>query len=131
MNRSLSLVTFVVDDYDKGISFFVNVLGFALLQDAPVPGEAEGKRWVVVAPPGHGSAILIAKGSGPEQEVAIGNQAGGRVAFFLETDDFDRDHAALTEAGIAFLEAPRDEAYGRVAKWRDPFGNLWDLLQRR
>ena len=89
-----------------------------------------GKRWVLVAPPGSkGSAILLAKADGPDQEAAIGNQTGGRVGFFLQTDDFHRDHADMLAQGVTFEEAPRSEPYGNVAVWRDPFGNRWDLIQ--
>lgn len=125
--RTLGLITLVVPDYDAGIDFFVNALGFRLVEDTP---REAGKRWVVVAPDGGGTSLLLAQARGPAQVAAIGNQTGGRVAFFLETDDFDRDHAAFTAAGVEFTEAPRTEAYGKVAVFRDAFGNLWDLLQR-
>lgn len=125
--KTLGLVTFVVPDYDAGIDFFVNVLGFRLVEDTP---RGPGKRWVVVAPEGGGAALLLAQASGAAQVAAIGNQTGGRVAFFLETDDFDRDHAAFTARGLVFTETPRTESYGKVAVFRDAFGNLWDLLQR-
>lgn len=114
-------------DYDAAIGFFVGVLGFRLVEDIPQPG----KRWVVVAPMGGGASIVLAQPANPEQAAAIGQQGGGRVWLFLETDDFARDHACMTAAGVVFEEAPRHEPYGTVAVWRDPFGNRWDLIERR
>ena len=125
--RSLALVTVVVPDYDQAIAFFTGVLGFSLEEDTPV---APGKRWVVVAPGGGGARILCARAATPQQAARIGDQTGGRVGFFLETDEFQRDYALFAARGLDFLEAPREESYGLVAKFRDPFGNLWDLLQR-
>ena len=122
----LSSITLVVPDYDAGIDFYVGKLGFELREDTKL---SETKRWVRVAPPGAETALLLAKAGGPQQESAIGNQTGGRVGFFLETDDFARDHAAMLEMGVEFKEAPRREAYGIVAVFTDPFGNLWDLIQ--
>ncbi|MEM6741902.1 MAG: VOC family protein [Pseudomonadota bacterium] len=124
--RGIATVTLVVPDYAAGIAFFCEGLGWDLLAD-----EDQGrKRWVVVAPNGgaSGARLLLARADSPPQRAAIGGQTGGRVAFFLETDDFDRDAARLRLAGARFLEAPRDEPYGRVAQWQDPLGNLWDLL---
>ena len=126
MRQRITLVTLVVPDYEAGIDFYVRKLGFGLLEDTDLGG---GKRWVRVAPSSGGVALLLAKASGAIQEAAIGKQAGGRVAFFLETDNFDRDYARYTAAGVDFREAPRDEPYGRVAVFADPFGNLWDLIQ--
>ena len=126
MRQRITLITLVVPDYEAGIDFYVRKLGFGLLEDADMGG---GKRWVRVSPPGGGVALLLAKASGAEQAAAIGNQTGGRVGFFLETDDFDRDHARYIAAGVDFREAPRDEPYGKVAVFADPFGNLWDLIQ--
>lgn len=126
MSIALSLVTVVTPDYDAGIAFFVGKLGFRLDSDEP---QGDGKRWVIVAPPGGGARLLIAKAANERQATAIGNQAGGRVAFFLETDDFDRDHARFAAAGVRFLEAPRRELYGVVAVFEDPFGGKWDLIQ--
>ncbi|QHQ34008.1 VOC family protein [Algicella marina] len=124
MKRRISLLTLVVGDYDEAIAFFTSKLSFSLIAD-----EAQGrKRWVVVAPEG-GPGILLARASDAKQETAIGNQTGGRVAFFLETDDFARDHADMLTQGITFLEEPRHESYGIVAQWQDPWGNKWDLLQ--
>lgn len=127
--QTISAVSLVVPDYDQAIAFYVGKLGFSLLEDIPQPGP---KRWVTVAPPGSagGSVLLLAKATGELQKAAVGNQAGGRVFLFLETDDFDRDHRAMTTAGVCFEEAPRVEPYGKVAVWRDPFGNRWDLLER-
>lgn len=124
----IGAVALVVPDYDAAIAFYVGAVGFTLLTDEDLGG---GKRWVTVAPNGGGTALLLAKASGAAQEAAIGNQTGGRVGFFLETEDFQRDHAAMTAAGVVFEEPPRQEPYGIVAVWRDPFGNRWDLLERR
>lgn len=123
--RRLSAVALVVPDYDEAIDFYVGKLGFTLLTDEDQGG---GKRWVTVSP-GDGTALLLAKAKGPKQKAAIGNQTGGRVGFFLQTDDFNRDYAEMKAKGVAFEEAPRREAYGSVAVWRDPFGNRWDLLE--
>ena len=123
----LAALTLIVPDYDVAIEFFVGVLGFRLAEDIPQPG----KRWVVVAPPGGGASIVLAQPATPEQAAAMGHQGGGRVWLFLETDDFARDHARMTAAGVTFDESPRHEPYGTVAVWRDPFGNRWDLIERR
>ncbi len=122
----IQAVTLVVPDYDEGIAFFVGKLGFDLIEDTP---RGEGKRWVMVAPRGGETRLLLAEGRGERQRAAIGNQTGGRVGFFLETDDFDRDHAAFLARGVTFMEAARVEPYGKVAVFRDDFGNLWDLIQ--
>jgi catechol 2,3-dioxygenase-like lactoylglutathione lyase family enzyme len=120
----ITALALVVPDYDSALAFYVGKLGFRLTEDIP-----QGpKRWVTVEPPGGGPRLLLAKAEGPRQSAAIGNQTGGRVFLFLATDDFARDHAAFTAAGVVFEEAPRHEAYGTVAVWRDPFGNLWDLI---
>lgn len=126
MKQSLALATLVVADYDAAIEFYVGKLGFALARDDDM---GSGKRWVVVTPPGSQSGLLLAKASGPAQAARIGDQTGGRVGFFLHTDDFDRDHAAMTAAGVRFLEEPRREAYATVAVFEDLYGNRWDLLQ--
>lgn len=128
MTRAVATVALVVPDYDDAIGFYVGIMGFELLEDV----DQGTRRWVRVAPPGgNGAALLLAHAEGPAQATAIGNQAGGRVFLFLETDDFGRDHAAMQAAGVLFEEAPRTEPYGRVAVWRDPFGNRWDLIERR
>ena len=124
MSQSIALVTFLVHDYDEAITFFVDSLRFKLVEDKP----QGGKRWVVVEPPGGGTRLVLARAEGADQQAAIGDQAGGRVFLFLETDDFARDHAAMLAAGVSFEEAPRHEPYGSVAVWRDPFGNRWDLI---
>jgi len=126
MRRFLSAVTLLVPDYDAGMEFYVGVLGFALVEDADL---GAGKRFVRVRPPGAETALLLARAADESQRAAIGRQSGGRVFLFLETDDFARDHAAMTARGVRFLEAPRREAYGTVAKFEDPFGNRWDLIQ--
>ncbi len=127
MTQSLFAVTLVVPDYDQAIAFYTQTLSFTLLQDIDLGG---GKRWVRVAPPGSGAAsLLLAKADGPSQTAAVGNQTGGRVGFFLQTDDFQCDHNAMVTAGVHFEEDPRNEPYGTVAVWRDPFGNRWDLIQ--
>jgi catechol 2,3-dioxygenase-like lactoylglutathione lyase family enzyme len=126
----LASVSLLVRDYDAAIAFFTGALGFVLLEDTPVGGA---KRWVVVAPAGGGggATLLLARAATPEQEAAVGRQAGGRVFLFLRTDDFARDHAAFTARGVRFVEEPRDEAYGRVAVFLDLYGNRWDLVEPR
>lgn len=127
MKQTVARVAILVPDYDEGVAFYCDLLGFDLIDDVDLGG---GKRWVVVRPKGATeSAVLLAKAEGARQQGAIGNQTGGRVGFFLFTDDFARDHAAMLAAGVVFQEAPRHEAYGTVAVFTDPFGNLWDLLQ--
>jgi catechol 2,3-dioxygenase-like lactoylglutathione lyase family enzyme len=128
MAQSLFLVTLVVDDYDRAKEFYCGALGFDCVQDQPLPEE--GKRWVVIAPKGgQGASLLLAEASDDKQRAAIGSQAGGRVGFFLKTDDFARDHAAMLANGVRFLEAPRHEPYGTVAVFSDPYGNTWDLIE--
>jgi catechol 2,3-dioxygenase-like lactoylglutathione lyase family enzyme len=127
MRQSIGGVAILVPTYDEGIRFFVDVLGFTLVEDTPL---GPGKRWVTVAPPGGGGTrLLLAQAAADRQRAAIGNQAGGRVFLFLHTEDFARDHRRYGEAGVVFQEAPRVEPYGTVAVFRDPFGNLWDLIQ--
>jgi catechol 2,3-dioxygenase-like lactoylglutathione lyase family enzyme len=123
---NLSAFTYIVPDYDSGIAFFCEILGFDLVNDI----EQGRKRWVEVRAKGGQASIILARAEGPAQMAAIGNQGAGRVWLFLETDDFDRDHAHLKSRGIIFEEAPRTEPYGTVAVFRDPFGNRWDLIQR-
>jgi catechol 2,3-dioxygenase-like lactoylglutathione lyase family enzyme len=122
----LGLVALVVRDYDEAIGFYVGKLGFELVEDRPVGA----KRWIVVVPPGGGACLLLARAVGEEQVAAIGNQTGGRVFLFLETDDFARDHARMQSRGVRFLEAPRHETYGTVAVFEDLYGNRWDLIER-
>jgi catechol 2,3-dioxygenase-like lactoylglutathione lyase family enzyme len=119
----------VVPDYDAAIAFYVGTLGFAFVEDTDLGG---GKRWVVVAPGAGGTPgarLLLARAHGERQRAAIGNQAGGRVSFFLHTQAFDETHARFTAAGVTFEEEPRHEPYGTVAVFSDPFGNRWDLIQ--
>ena len=124
----LALVTLVVDDYDEAIRFYTEALGFRLAEDAPRP---DGSRWVVVEPGGGASAtgLVLARAKDEGQRARVGDQTGGRVGFFLHTDDFARDHARMTAAGVTFLEEPRHEPYGTVAVFQDLYGNRWDLLQ--
>ena len=126
MTQTIAIFTIVVPDYDAGIDFYVNALGFELLEDTP---RNPTKRWVRVAPKGAETAILLAKADGPAQDAAIGNQTGGRVGFFLHTDDFERDYQAMKAKGVTFKETPRHEAYGSVVVFQDPWGNLWDLIE--
>jgi predicted enzyme related to lactoylglutathione lyase len=127
MNQSIAKLALVVRDCDAAIAWFSRCLGFELAEDIDMGG---GKRWVVMQPPGErGAALLLARAVGAEQEAAIGNQSGGRVFLFLETDDFDRDHARMTREGVRFMEAPRHEPYGTVAVFEDLCGNRWDLIE--
>lgn len=129
MSGRIALTALLVRDYDEAIRFFTRALGFALLEDSP---SVPGKRWVRVAPPGGaGGELLLARAATPEQESAIGRQAGGRVFLFLETDDFDRDYARMRAEGVRFAEEPRQEAYGKVAVFLDLCGNRWDLIGRK
>jgi catechol 2,3-dioxygenase-like lactoylglutathione lyase family enzyme len=126
VNRRIALTTLVVADYDEAIAWYTQKLGFALLEDI----DQGHKRWVVVGPGDpRAAALLLARASDEEQRQRIGNQTGGRVGFFLHTDDFWRDHAAMTAAGVEFLERPRQEPYATVAVFRDLYGNTWDLLE--
>jgi len=123
----IALTTLLVRDYDEAIAFYTERLGFELIEDN---GLDEGKRWVVVAPPGAGeAALLLAQASTARQRALVGGQSGERVGFFLHTEDFARDHARMTAAGVRFMEAPRDEPYGMVAVFEDLYGTRWDLLQ--
>lgn len=129
MPMSLAKVTLLVAEYDEAIAFFCGALGFELLEDTAL---GNGKRWVVVGPSGSGgTALLLARPDTPAQKAGIGNQTGGRVGFFLHTDDFARDHAALIGRGVRFLEQPRSETYGTVAVFEDLCGNKWDLIEPR
>jgi catechol 2,3-dioxygenase-like lactoylglutathione lyase family enzyme len=122
----IATVTLVVPDYDAAIAFYCGALGFELIEDTVLDTT---KRWVRVTPKGGGVALLLAKADGASQTAVIGNQTGGRVGFFLETDNFARDHDAFRNKGVVFTEEPRHEAYGTVCVFRDPFGNLWDLIE--
>ncbi len=126
MNRRIALTTMVVADYDEAIAWYTGKLGFTLIDDI----DQGDKRWVVVGPTdGSAAALLLARASNDEQRARIGNQTGGRVGFFLNTDDFHRDHAAMTAQGVVFLEPPREETYATVAVFADLYGNTWDLLE--
>ena len=126
MPQALSQVTLLVRDYDEAIAFFVQKLGFLLVEETPL---GESKRWVVVKPDGPAAAaLLLAKADTPEQLAAVGHQTGGRVSFFLHTDDFWRDYHAMQSRGVKFLESPRTESYGTVAVFEDLYANKWDLL---
>lgn len=122
----LGAVSLLVRDYDEAIAFYVGKLGFELTGDLDMGG---GKRWVTVTPKGGDAALLLARATTPEQVARVGDQAGGRVWLFLETDDFAGDHAAWTAAGVTFREAPRHEPYGIVAVFEDLYGNAWDLIE--
>ena len=129
MQQSLARIAFVVKDYDEAILFFTQKLGFALIEDTQL---AHGKRFVVVAPKGGGgTSLVLARATDERQRAAIGNQTGGRVAFFLRTDDFWRDYRNMIAAGVTFARPPKTEAYGTVAVFEDLYGNLWDLLEPR
>ena len=125
--NSLFLVSLVVDSYDRAKAFYCDGLGFACVEDTALP---DGKRWLVVRPRGgEGASVLLAEAADDGQRAAVGNQTGGRVGFFLRTDDFARDHARFVAAGVVFREAPRHEPYGTVAVFEDLYGNLWDLIE--
>ncbi|MCT7665550.1 VOC family protein [Shinella kummerowiae] len=128
MNQSLAHIALIVRDYDEAIAFYVNTLGFELVDDTY---QAEqDKRWVVVRPKGTGScSIVLARASSPDQARYVGDQAGGRVFLFLRTDDFWRDYHALVEKGVAFEREPKTADYGIVAVFKDLYGNLWDLIE--
>ena len=128
MKQHIGAVALVVRDYDEAIAWYRDILGFDLVEDTDM---GQGKRWVVVAPPGRPQTrLLLARAVGEAQRSAVGRQAGGRVFLFLETDDFARDFAAMTARGVQFREAPRREPYATVAVFEDLYGNPWDLLQR-
>lgn len=129
MNKKcLGYISIVVDDYDRAIDYYINKLSFTLIEDTPQPG----KRWVVVSPnPDSDCHLLISRAANETQEAFIGNQCGGRVFLFLQTDDFWRDYNAMKSAGVQFCEAPREEEYGTVVVFEDLYGNRWDLLQRK
>ncbi len=122
----IGLVTLVVLDYDEAIAFYVDKLGFDLVEDTAMGA----KRWVVVRPAGAETGLLLARAADDDQASRIGDQTGGRVGFFLNTDDFTADHSRMVAAGVRFLEEPRHESYGSVAVFEDLYGNRWDLLGR-
>ncbi len=128
MSQSLALIAVVIRDYDEAIGFYVGKLGFELVEDTYQPEQ--DKRWVVVRPKGDGqTAILLARASEPRQEAFIGDQSGGRVFLFLQTDDFWRDYETYQGLGIEFVREPKVESYGTVAVFKDLYGNLWDLIE--
>ena len=129
MDQYLGLIALVVSDYDEALAFFVGKLGFELVEDRLIPEE--GKRWVVVRPPGSGvgAQLLLALASTPEQQARVGSQTGGRVGFFLYTDDFWRDHARYSAQGVELVRGPSAQPYGTVAVFKDLYGNLWDFVQ--
>lgn len=134
MKQHLALTTVLINEYQAAIDFYVNTLGFNLIEDTPIPDANDvnhKKRWVVVAPPGSNeSALLLAEPANKTQAQYVGNQTGGRVFLFLYTDDFWRDYERYRERGVEFVrEEPRKEAYGTVAVFKDIAGNLWDLIE--
>jgi catechol 2,3-dioxygenase-like lactoylglutathione lyase family enzyme len=129
MNQSIGAVTLLVHDYDEAISFYTGNLRFRLVEDTTL---GEGKRWVLLAPPGAlETRILLARAKSGEEEASVGCQAGGRVFMFLHTDDFARDHREMKKRGVKFNEEPRQEPYGTVAVFEDLYGNKWDLIMPR
>jgi len=129
MAQSISYVALVVRDYDQAIAYFTGTLGFELVEDTPL---GNGKRWVLVSPPGsNGTHLLLARAATPEQASRVGNQTGGRVFLFLHTDDFWRDYRVMQEREVKFVRPPKEEDYGTVAVFEDLYGNKWDLLQLR
>jgi catechol 2,3-dioxygenase-like lactoylglutathione lyase family enzyme len=128
MKQSIVHVALVVRDYDEAIAFFTETLRFTLVEDRYIPEQ--NKRWVVVAPPGStGTSLVLARPSNSEQEAFVGNQTGGRVTFFLGTDDFQRDYDYLVARGVEFVRGPQTASYGTVAVFKDLYGNLWDLVE--
>jgi len=129
--QTLAMVSLVVADYDDALAFYVGKLGFKLVEDSFVPEQ--NKRWVVIEPPGAagGAKLLLARGANPEQVSRIGNQAGGRVFLFLYTDDFWRDFKAYKAQGVEFVREPSEMPYGTVAVFKDLYGTLWDMVQRK
>ncbi|WP_198152860.1 VOC family protein [Pseudofrankia sp. DC12] len=126
----LAQVMVLVDEYDPAIVFFTEVLGFELVEDSPATtSDGRPKRWVVVRPPGAETSVLLARADGPTQSAAVGNQAAGRVGFFLHVDDFEASYRRLRAADVTFLGEPRDEPYGRVVVFFDLAGNRWDMIQ--
>lgn len=125
----MAFATLLIADYDEAIAFFVDGIGFELVEDSPsVADDGTSKRWVVVRPPGAETGFVLAEARGDAQRHAMGNQLGGRVGFFLQVDDFDAQYSRMIAAGVHFTEPPRSEPYGNVAVWRDISGNHWDLL---
>jgi catechol 2,3-dioxygenase-like lactoylglutathione lyase family enzyme len=127
MPQHISALALLVDDYDRAIAYYTQVLGFRLIEDTP---QGPNKRFVRVVPPGDGAtSLLLARAANPEQAARIGDQTGGRVFLFLHTDDFWRDYNAYKTKGVDFIEEPREEVYGTVIVFRDLYGNKWDMVQ--
>jgi catechol 2,3-dioxygenase-like lactoylglutathione lyase family enzyme len=130
MKQSIAHIALIVRDYDEAIDFYTKTLNFELIEDTYQPEQ--DKRWVVVSPPNTaGATLLLARASTPEQEKAIGNQTGGRVFLFLDTDNFWRDYNAMKAKGVHFIREPKEEEYGTVSVFEDLYGNLWDLVERK
>jgi len=131
MAQTLGYVALLVRDYDEALAFFTHSLGFTVIEDTVAKDRlGNDKRWVLVSPPGsRGTSLLLARASTPEEASRIGNQTGGRVFLFLHTDDFWRDYQEMLARGVKFIKAPREEAYGTVAVFKDLYGNKWDLLE--
>lgn len=128
MQQAIVHVALVVRDYDEALAFYLDKLGFVLIEDTPQPEQ--NKRWVVIAPPGgSGTSLLLARAATPEQAAFVGNQSGGRVFLFLQTDDFWRDFDRMSAVGVSFVRPPTEHPYGTVAVFEDLYGNRWDLLQ--
>jgi catechol 2,3-dioxygenase-like lactoylglutathione lyase family enzyme len=128
VRQTIAHVALLVREYDEAIDYYTGVLGFRLVEDSPRGGA---KRWVVVAPRGtNATSLLLARAATPAQEAHVGDQTGGRVFLFLETDDFERDYSAMRARGVDFVETPRREPYGMVVVFRDLYGNRWDLIER-
>lgn len=123
---TLGMITLVVDDYDRALAYYVDGLGFTLVEDTVLDSD---QRWVVVAPSSGGARLLLARARGEQQVAAIGNSVGGRVAYFLYTDDFDATYARFSAAAVEFIEEPRTERWGRVVVFRDLYANGWDLIE--
>jgi uncharacterized glyoxalase superfamily protein PhnB len=127
MSATLGMLSLLVRDYDEAIAYYTRTLDFTLIEDT---AQNETKRWVVVAPGADGARLLLAKAGNEAQEAYIGNQTGGRVFLFLYVSDFDATYARYVEAGVRFIGAPRQEAYGKVVVFEDIYGNRWDLIER-
>jgi catechol 2,3-dioxygenase-like lactoylglutathione lyase family enzyme len=128
VGQEIAAVTLVVRDYDEALAYFTGCLRFAVSEDTPL---SDDKRWIVVRPPGAGTALLLARADTPDQAARVGDQTGGRVFLFLRTDDFWRDYRDMRSRGVRFAEEPREEAYGTVVVFLDLYGNRWDLVQPR